>query len=1726
MKRWILCIIFSLFSISHLLAQNPGAGLGLSTPPGRYSRDVILQIQPDREYSDLLYRYISFGQSNFARYEDPLVLRTAENSRASYEIELLAVLGDRVVHREFLNYVIDKIPPGPVKLNLPAGRYTRAEEFFPQASDGEEFEITVSSSVNRREIRLNKGEGFSLSGRSGEFTPYAVRAYALDDAGNRSVSADFRIEIDRRQETSAEVIPIVSPVPGDFANRQLLYIDDRGFSNLTYTLDGRDPALGGRSYSGPVLLPPGEDIPLRIRGTTHDGQILQREVRFSASDDSYAELEQGSVSEPLQIPAVRNGLYYRADDRNEVTRFDSPLDRPLRISPQQGSLRALPLRILDNNEKKEYRYLFLLDGRRPRLPALDVLYYSQVHDDFLRASDSAPISRRLRIRSSQQYQTGVRLFYTLDGTAPSAVEERVAKEIFLDEEILLPRDRSEIQLRIQALKNEAVWSEVYARDLSIASNPDYGLEITASRSDGLLNIHGDPPPDTEGLPPSGYRLSLASGAFVTGLLPADGRTEIPLVPGAAPEAELIIESHGASGSLVPEKGTAKLNFSHTAAASPRISIQGEQISISPGNSEDVSRLEYRTILIPDPLVEAMAQEETDQEAMAQEETAQQETNQEIPANNPFLPYETSFSLLPEQDRNLNYIIEARSTDENGVTAFSRSGIVPVHRRAPSAVETEGISSGAALSESPGELRIVRPEPGVRYFYSIGRDGMEASAPDETNPWTLHRLQLEKTPDRSEELVDVRILPISSDDPSLTGAETRIRFSFDTIPPLPPEITGVENASEYASAVELELTTTQENRILYEISREDGERPVKQQTEYNGPFTVTGVDGRRVTYQLRARAEDPAGNLSETAVINFAVDREKPELPNLTILQQGEAIELPVGQYSITSSRDLRIVFDSEDSVLYELRTNGTPPVPGTASSRSGTAIDLQGVQGSEVTYTLLFRSRDSAGNLGAVSNSYQFTIDQESPAPPPEPEIYRDGNGGRISWASADESRIEYALVSGMDRDTADFIRYENEFEWQIPEDYSRMRLLYRSVDSAGNRSRIMERELPRLQVAPVPKLSGIQDGGVYTSRQSIQVYPSSDAIVRYEISSDGSEPDPVDQRSTVWNSRLDFQAAEGETVQYRIRLRQFLPGYEPSRELRFSFTLDRTPPLPPAISGLTSREYIHDNTLIKMEAEEGGQIVYQLRSYSYQSGQLPREWDQDFVPPSSMAGGEFENYQDPFTLRADPGELKLFTIRGYSYDQAGNRSVQDRSWSIVIDKRNVFVDPDSSQTGTGSRSEPFNRLAPALEYARDHNLTEIYLKTGNYPVDAPLRFSDSLSIYGSYDRFWEPDSDDSSYLYADKSFRGDTLIFSQAPSLTLDSLFISDSTRQLESLVRSTAGSMDLSDVRMSVTGGSRGIDSSDTRLSITNSEINGYEMDDGMLLKLRNSRLRMTNSRISAEELPEFLEEGIHSSYILIHSQDSSLDISSSRILPGSGDNTIGLYLYDSSMELDDDSVLGSGFGSSTANALYAENSRLQLRDSTVEGSRKAAVVSLLAVNNSELELSRMKLNLQANFGVKGILITGGSLEIEESSFQAVGAGDFVNAIHARNSAELSVRSSDFTGLTTAEYTLALVEKSSGEFTGNRLALSGEEGFATAYQISGASSLLIKENELTGISGGAAIRLQSRLSDISLEVASNTFENWGFSWKSLPIVSAAPLDRQDATRLYRNLRLSIIRE
>ena len=60
----------------------------------------------------------------------------------------------------------------------------------------------------------------------------------------------------------AAEINLLSPVEGNWANRQMLVIDNSDGGDFFYSIDGADPETFGFAYDGPVLLDVAGDVHL------------------------------------------------------------------------------------------------------------------------------------------------------------------------------------------------------------------------------------------------------------------------------------------------------------------------------------------------------------------------------------------------------------------------------------------------------------------------------------------------------------------------------------------------------------------------------------------------------------------------------------------------------------------------------------------------------------------------------------------------------------------------------------------------------------------------------------------------------------------------------------------------------------------------------------------------------------------------------------------------------------------------------------------------------------------------------------------------------------------------------------------------------------------------------------------------------------------------------------------------------------------------------------------------------------------------------------------------------------------------------------------------------------------------------------------------------------------------------------------------------------------------
>ena len=123
--------------------------------------------------------------------------------------------------------------------------------------------------------------GTGKTGSSRVFLPEGavLCAYGTDLAGNRGPA----VSVTERDAGEESPCSVVSPTPGNWANRQTLLIEASDGTTVRYSLDGSDPGAGGSVYNGPVLIDKEGLVTLRISAAGTGGIAWNREILFTVA---------------------------------------------------------------------------------------------------------------------------------------------------------------------------------------------------------------------------------------------------------------------------------------------------------------------------------------------------------------------------------------------------------------------------------------------------------------------------------------------------------------------------------------------------------------------------------------------------------------------------------------------------------------------------------------------------------------------------------------------------------------------------------------------------------------------------------------------------------------------------------------------------------------------------------------------------------------------------------------------------------------------------------------------------------------------------------------------------------------------------------------------------------------------------------------------------------------------------------------------------------------------------------------------------------------------------------------------------------------------------------------------------------------------------------------------------------------------------------------------------
>ena len=299
-----------------------------SVPPGAYPTDQIVNLVTNDDV-DLYFTFDESRDQTFARYTVPIRLNALTGESRSYTLRVEARRNGLILKKKEFFYIIDRDPPELPAPTVAPGTYTSSVAL---SFDTSNFKSTdrLYTTVANTEIpapALWDGVDIVLDVEEGSTSGYELRAYAIDSAGNSSCMGSWYYVIDRSVEQIPDKLRVYSPVPGEFANKQLLLIDPDGFDEIRYTFDGEDPLINGYTYGGPELIDQIGSITLEVFGYADGVEIpLARTILFEVIENSVDRLrtESGSYDEEILI-SIRDPADMRASFKNTPEALENTL---------------------------------------------------------------------------------------------------------------------------------------------------------------------------------------------------------------------------------------------------------------------------------------------------------------------------------------------------------------------------------------------------------------------------------------------------------------------------------------------------------------------------------------------------------------------------------------------------------------------------------------------------------------------------------------------------------------------------------------------------------------------------------------------------------------------------------------------------------------------------------------------------------------------------------------------------------------------------------------------------------------------------------------------------------------------------------------------------------------------------------------------------------------------------------------------------------------------------------------------------------------------------------------------------------------------------------------------------------------------------------------------------------------------------------------------------------
>jgi len=1173
------------FLPSRLGAQD--VGFVADPPSGTYAGETVLHLSASGSPVRYAFRTTSGGWGPWIPYREPILLSAVAGEERSYSI--LVTAG---TERRELRYRIDRRPPSlPVPDPLPGRLFRRVElSFHPAAS---QRVIWAMEGPSAPQGGVWDGKPIPL-GHDGELETVILRAYATDEAGNHGAIGEYRYDMDLRPA----ILDLQSPVTGTFANAQPLYVSFRNVTWIRYSLDGSDPAVSGIPYRGPTQIAPADRTTVKVAALARNGAMLRAEAVVCIKPDT---------EKPLSL-SMGNGAYasgfilsfpQRAGSRLRYTAAERTPDSNDPTPPSALAFETSPsirhsvtIRLKDIAATgAEYRWFYVLDGKPVPTPRIRLREDSSIeawasedslllfsidgkdpngHSEFLTApyplpSDGKELDFRVAamgpassLSATAALQVPVAAASTLQaalftpgpeagGTVSVSLPESAPKHVVyeLSAEGVEPPEPSSLSPRFPG-RIELSLPHGTERSFRIrfASLDEWG-RVARLMDTQIVHIDREPPqPPACRTFPEGTRFENPTVIQAE----AEGEVRVEVVSNGSMPTEPTPESpvmekkglslEGRDGESVTYRMRLACRDAWGNASEPsdpyaftvdrRVPECPEILGVSDGGRYGDSVVGLKTSASPWSI----------RFTFGSGSTEPPDPN----ADSPLLTDSLFFS--GDADTETPFCVKLVPFSHDGKRRGAmRTARFVIDRKPPEVPELAGFSDEAVFS-SAVVLRVDRIPADTRVSLAVTGAGQKAVEP--FGPAALYSGPV--TVDVPQGAAQDYMARVMAEDSvgNRSPIERTYRFRIDREPPADPELSTLADGSISSRPVTAAFSV-EAARIVYEIS-DDGSFPYVPSSAsmaYTAPLQLAGKADSRLTYRIRPRGIDEAGNMSPAAKIyTLTVDRTQPALP-------GEPVAVPFGN----DGGSLLVRWDvAEGSILYWRRV----PSADAAFQLYSAPVTIPVVPGGE-TVRLEAYATNSAGTR---SGTAEFSIPAPRKLPAPSftgvPQGGTSNTGLRIGLRGAEGSlRYEVAADGGFPVEVkTGSAQYAEPFVLDATDGETVVYLL--SARAFGNNPNELPSDETRVRIildrtppAP-PVVEGIEDGAHYQDPQRA-VLRADEGRIFWTLSEGGIAS------FQPYASPVLLGAVDGRIDNYRLRAYTVDAAGNRSREVReWSVSMDR----------------------------------------------------------------------------------------------------------------------------------------------------------------------------------------------------------------------------------------------------------------------------------------------------------------------------------------------------------------------------------------------------------------------------------------------------------------------------------------------------------------------------------------------------------------------------------------